>query len=248
MPIFPKKSWPAVTEAQIDGRAVSVTVRVSTRAKSYRLALLSGARPVLTVPQRGRWADAEAFLRRHTPWLASRLQRAPAPCPLAAGERFPLRGVPHRIEATSTLRGRVEVVEGEGEPVLRVPGEAAHLPRRLTDWLKAEARRDLRERVGVHANRLGVKPKRLVLKSQTSRWGSCSSAGNLNFNWRLILAPPFVLDYVAAHEVAHLLEMNHSPAFWETLRRTLPDMERGRAWLKSHGAELMAVGLDGAAG
>ncbi len=78
------------------------------------------------------------------------------------------------------------------------------------------------------------------LRSQSSRWGSCSSTGAINYNWRLILAPPFVLDYVAAHEVAHLIEMNHSAAFWAVVERTLPDMERGRAWLKSHGRDLMA--------
>ena len=82
--------------------------------------------------------------------------------------------------------------------------------------------------------------KAVKMREQRSRWGSCSSSGNINYNWRLIMAPPFVLDYVAAHEVAHLVEMNHSAAFWATVKRTLPDMERGRAWLKAHGRKLMA--------
>ena len=82
------------------------------------------------------------------------------------------------------------------------------------------------------------------MRSQSTRWGSCSTTGRLNFNWRLVLAPPFVLDYVAAHEVAHLVEMNHSEAFWATVERTLPGMERGRAWLKAHGRQLMVYGLD----
>ena len=90
------------------------------------------------------------------------------------------------------------------------------------------------------AHELGVEVKQVRLRSQSSRWGSCSSSGTINYNWRLILAPPHVLDYVAAHEVAHLVEMNHSPAFWATVARTLPDMDRGRAWLKAHGRELMA--------
>ena len=92
----------------------------------------------------------------------------------------------------------------------------------------------------MHAARLGVTVKSIRMRSQSTRWGSCSSSGTINYNWRLIMAPPFVLDYVAAHEVAHLVEMNHSAAFWATVKRTLPDMERGRAWLKAHGRALMA--------
>jgi len=125
-------------------------------------------------------------------------------------------------------------------PILRVPGDAAHQPRRLYDWLKREALSDLNRQSMVHAQRLGVSVKLVRLRSQTSRWGSCSSTGTINYNWRLILAPAHVLDYVAAHEVAHLVEMNHSAQFWATVVRTLPDMERGRAWLKAHGRELMA--------
>ena len=115
----------------------------------------------------------------------------------------------------------------------------------MTDWLKAEAQRDLAARVRVHARRLGVTVNGVRLRSQATRWGSCSAAGNLNFNWRLVMGPAqFVLDYVAAHEVSHLVEMNHSPAFWKTVERTLPDMERGRAWLKTNGRQLMIYGLD----
>ena len=82
------------------------------------------------------------------------------------------------------------------------------------------------------------------MRSQSTRWGSCSTTGRLNFNWRLVLAPPFVLDYVAAHEVAHLVEMNHSDAFWRVVEKTLPDMERGREWLRVNGRELMVYGLE----
>src|SRR5690606_39060472 len=127
---------------------------------------------------------------------------------------------------------------------LLVPGAPEHRARRLTDWLKAEAERDLYARVRVHARMLGVTVTALRLRAQATRWGSCSSNGSLNFNWRLILAPPFVLDYVAAHEVAHLVEMNHSRAFWDTVESTCPDMARGRAWLKAHGRQIMVYGLE----
>lgn len=233
---------PSSTVIQIDGAPVSVAVRVHARARSYRLSIPHSGGPVLTLPPHGNWAEAERFLERHRNWLAARLHRAPVAASFSDGSLVPLRGVEHRIIGTGKLRGRVEASETDGAPVLLVPGEPAHQVRRLTDWLKKEAETDLIARTAIHAARLDVTVKAIKLRSQASRWGSCSSTGNINYNWRLVLAPPFVLDYVAAHEVAHLVEMNHSPAFWGTVRRTLPEMEKGRAWLKAHGRQLMAYG------
>lgn len=239
-----QKRWPVSTEAHIDGRPVAIEVRVSARAHSYRLSIPHYGPPVLTVPRYGRWSEAAAFLARQNAWLAARLERAIPPVAFAEGEHIPVRGEARLIVATGKVRGRVEEIEFRGKPALRVPGESEHRARRLTDWLKAEAQRDLEKRVAYHARRLQVTAKSVRLRSQSTRWGSCSSTGNLNFNWRLILAPAFVLDYVAAHEVAHLVEMNHSDAFWATVEKTLPRMERGRAWLKAHGRELMAYGVE----
>ncbi|HEY8576787.1 MAG TPA: SprT family zinc-dependent metalloprotease [Devosia sp.] len=232
---------PTSTALEIDGTTVSIAVKVNARSKSYRLSLPATG-PVLTLPPHGKWAEAEAFLHRHRGWLAARIKRAPAAASFAHDGVVPLRGVDHRIVATGKVRGRVELAELDGERVILVPGEAAHQARRLVDWFKSEAQADLEQRTAFHAGRLGVAVKAVRMRSQASRWGSCSSSGNINYNWRLILAPPFVLDYVAAHEVAHLVEMNHSAAFWATVKRTLPEMERGRAWLKAHGRQLMAHG------
>jgi predicted metal-dependent hydrolase len=230
---------PKSVTVELDGRPVEVAVKLSKRAASFRLSLPAGG-PVLTVPERARWADAEAFLLRHRNWMAARLPRGARSMRLEAGTEVPLRGVPHLVVGTGILRGRVEILSLPDLPELRVPGAPEHQPRRLFDWLKAEALADLSERSAFHAARLGVTVKDIKLRSQSSRWGSCSSTGSINYNWRLILAPSFVLDYVAAHEVALLVEMNHSDAFWATVKRTLPDMERGRAWLKAHGRQLMA--------
>jgi len=239
-----EKSFPAVTETSVDGRTVAVAVRVSARARSYRLTVTHHGRPILTVPRHGRWREAEAFLIRHNAWLAARLKRAARPVPLIAGESIPLRGIEHLVVSAGTVRGRVVIESDETGTRIVVPGAPEHQARRLIDWLKAEAKRDIDISVAEHAARLGVSISGISLRSQSTRWGSCSSRGQLNFNWRLILAPPFVLDYVAAHEVAHRVEMNHSPAFWATVKRTLPDMERGRAWLKAHGGALMAYGVE----
>lgn len=239
-----QKRWPPAAEVWIDGEAVDVIVKVSTRAKSYRLSLPHGGKPTLTVPKFGRWPEAKAFLDRHTTWLGERIEASVKPVAFVRGAIIPLRGVDHRIVPTGKVRGVVEIGEHEGELALLVPGEVQHRARRLTDWLKAEAAIDLERRSRHHADRLGVTFKSISMRNQTTRWGSCSTSGKLNYNWRLILAPPFVLDYVAAHEIAHLLEMNHSQAFWDVVTRTLPSMERGRDWLRDHGRELMVYGIE----
>lgn len=239
-----QKKWPSAAEALIDGKLVLVAVKVSHRAKNYRLSLPHAGGPVLTVPRYGNWKEAEDFLNRQLDWLSARLKRAAKPVTFKAGARIPVRGVEHRVVATGRVRGRVEAYEEDGQSFLAVPGEPEHRARRLTDWLKTEAQKDLARRVAIHAKRLDVEVKSISLRNQATRWGSCSTAGRLNFNWRLVMAPPYVLDYVAAHEVAHLVEMNHSQAFWDTVARTLPSMERGRSWLSAHGRQLMVYGVE----
>lgn len=239
-----KSRWPEETTVIADGRDVVVAVKVRPRAKHYRLTLNAGGRPVLSVPPHGRWREAEAFLHKQTNWLAARLKRVPAKATFTDGALVPLRGEEHLIVAAERIRGTVEIIAEEERPVLLVPGGPDHMARRLKDWLKSEAMRDLEISVARHADNLSVTPTAIRMRGQSTRWGSCSSAGRLNFNWRLVLAPPFVLDYVAAHEVAHMVEMNHSPAFWATVERTLPDMNRGRTWLKAHGRTLMAYGIE----
>lgn len=236
------KPIPANTTIEVDGVPVTVTVRVNARSRSYRLSLPHSGGPVLTLPPHGKWPEAEAFLHRQRNWLAARIGRAPEASRFTHGGVVPLRGVDHRIVGTGKVRGRVELTELDGAAVLLVPGEPEHQARRLIDWFKAQALADLKIATAHHAGRLGVSVKTINMRSQASRWGSCSSSGAINYNWRLILAPPFVLDYVAAHEVSHLVEMNHSAAFWATVSRTLPEMDKGRAWLKAHGRQLMAHG------
>jgi predicted metal-dependent hydrolase len=118
-----------------------------------------------------------------------------------------------------------------------------HVARRVADFLKREAKRDLEAASRAAAEKLGVRLRRIAIRDQTSRWGSCSAEGVLSYSWRLILAPPFVLDYLAAHEVAHLVEMNHSRRFWRLVERLYPDVARAKAWLDAHGAELHRYGM-----
>ena len=157
---------------------------------------------------------------------------------------LPLRGREHRIAHRRGARGTVWVEAHAGEHLLCVAGEEPHLPRRVRDYLKREAKRDLEVASRMAAQALGVAIRQVSVRDQSSRWGSCSSTGVLSYSWRLILAPPFVLDYLAAHEVAHLIEMNHSRRFWRLVERICPHMGRAKAWLDAHGADLHRYGLD----
>ena len=224
-------------------RARPVRVRVNKRSRNYRLSISGTGHPQLSVPPSGVVAEAQSFLDKHRHWLAARLDRRGPPVAFVHGATLPLRGIEHRIEGTGQLRGLVKCTKQDETLVLQVPGGEAHLARRLTDWLKNQASGDLEKASLFHAGRLKVQFDSIRIRSQSSRWGSCSSSGRLNYNWRLVLAPPFVLDYVAAHEVAHLCEMNHSQRFWSRVRETLPDMARGRNWLKANGSDLMRYGV-----
>ena len=121
---------------------------------------------------------------------------------------------------------------------LCIAGDPAHLPRRVSDWLRRECRRDLERAVAQAAAAIGKRSPPITLRDTASRWGSCTSSGRLNFSWRLILAPSFVLDYLAVHEVAHLVHMNHSPKYWALCRSLNADTDRAEAWLNTQGTSL----------
>ena len=146
---------------------------------------------------------------------------------LAPGSRIPLRGVLHEIRHVPARRGTVAV--DATEALILVPGELPHLPRRLVDWMKTAARADLQLASRRYAALMDVTFKRITIRDQRSRWGSCSAGGELSYSWRLILTPPHVLDYVAAHEVAHLKHMNHGPRFWRLVLTHCPDAARRQA-------------------
>ena len=232
-------------------RTVSVTIRRSARAQRLILRLDQTGTVTLVLPLGVRDAEAQSFLKAHTGWLESRLAKVPERLAFAADAAIPYRGVEHRIRHRPTgnpaqRRGvvwREQPQEGLAEgPELHIAGPAEHLPRRLTDWLKAEARRDLATRSRHYAAQLGQQVGRVTVRDTRSRWGSCSSKGDLSFCWRLILAPDFVIDYVVAHEAAHLVEMNHSIRFWRLVDQLGVDRQRAQRWLKANGPRLHRYG------
>lgn len=242
-PLIHPRDPPEIT-VEFNGEAYCVRLRRHRQARRYTLRVQSIAREiVLTMPPRGSVKEARAFAQKHGSWLAARMNKLPQPALFVPGLILPLRGESHRIEHRPRERGTVWVELGDnGSRIICVAGEASHLPRRLLDYLKREAKRDLEAASRRAAVQLGVKLKRVSIRDQSSRWGSCSTTGVLSYSWRLILAPPFVLEYLAAHEVAHLLEMNHSRTFWRVVGRLYPNVTRAKSWLDHHGPELHRYG------
>ena len=250
-------------ELRVAGLDTPVEVRRSARAGRLILKVSEARRAAtLTVPPHASLEDASDFLARHFDWLQDRLAAIPEPVPFRDGACLPLRGIEHGLSFVGPLRRRGVVWTEAGDrvrdrpadwsaegaapdgprPRICVAGTPDHAARRLKDWLAREAKKDLTARVAWHGQALGLAAKRISVRDQSTRWGSCSSTGVLSFSWRLILAPHFVLDYVAAHEVAHLEEMNHSPAFWRLVRQTMPRTDEAKRWLKTHGATLHRYG------
>ena len=228
---------------EIGNRAMPLTIREHPRSTRITLRIEPGARGlILTVPIGLHKVEIDDFLDRHQGWLLTRLARFPqAQASLGHGSTLMLRGVLHHVEHTGSLRGVTEAVVIEGRAILRVSGLPEHSGRRMSAFLKKEARRDLEAAVQVHARGVRKPVKSITMKDTRSRWGSCSWDGNLSFSWRIVMAPPFVIDYLAAHEVAHLDEMNHGDGFWTLCHRLCPRTDEAKAWLKRHGSQLHAI-------
>jgi predicted metal-dependent hydrolase len=238
---------PSAPVAHLDiahsGATYHVALKRLTSARRFTLRVRGATRDVvLTMPARSSLKSAREFAERHAAWIGARLARLPRPVTFEPHSAAPLRGVDHRIIHRPGARGVVWVERDDLGPTICVAGDLAHVARRVADFLKREARRDLETAVARYSKSLGVEARRITLRDTTSRWGSCSSTGALNFSWRLILAPSFVLDYLAAHEVAHFVHMNHSPAFWKITKRLFPETDRAEEWLKNHGADLHRLG------
>lgn len=248
-PSFKRRIQPAppATTRQIEvaGKSLPLTIKQNARATRMTLRIEPGGRALkMTVPQGLPEREVNAFLTRHQGWLMTKLARFSGESQIEEGGSILIRGVAHRIERTGKIRGLTEAIVIDDEPVLRVSGGEEHLTRRIVDFLKKEARQDLDRLVAIYTGRIGRRAKSLSLKDTRSRWGSCSADGALSFSWRIVMAPASVIDYLAAHEVAHLKEMNHGPRFWALCGKLCPHMEEAKSWLKRHGSQLHAIDFD----
>lgn len=227
----------------LGGVAVPLRVRESARARGLALRIDAARSGVeLVLPRRVSLAAGLRFLEARGDWVAARLAVLPARIPFAPGAVVPILGVAHRICHLGMRRGGaarvVEIAEGE----IRVHAAPDHLARRVRDHLVEVARGELARRARAQAERVGRRVARVTVRDMTSRWGSCTATGSLAFCWRLILAPEPVLDYVVAHEVAHLVEMNHGPRFWRLVETLMPGSAGQRRWLSRNRDALMRFG------
>lgn len=229
----------------VGGRTLPLRIVENQRARRLTLRIDAGGRGLrVTVPLGIASSEVERFLARHQGWLEQRLAKLPDRPQLRPGVSIPLRGVPHRIVHEPSPRGTVRLEAGDDGPEIVVHGDRRHLPRRIADFLKREARREIETLVAKHTATVGRKAKAIRLKDTSSRWGSCTADGTLSFSWRIMMAPGPVIDYLVAHEVAHLREMNHGPRFWKLCHELCPGTERCKAWLKRNGTALQAIGFE----
>lgn len=212
---------------------VEITLRRSARTRrfSLRVSRLDG-RVTLSMPARARESEALRFAAEQEDWIRQTLAQMPGRRVLGLGDLVPVEGQMRHIAPGS---GRSVRLEGDS---LLVPGDPAQAGVRAGAFLKVLARDRLAAACDRYAARLGRPYTRLTLRDTRSRWGSCAHDGALMFSWRLIMAPPSVLDYVAAHEVAHLAEMNHSSAFWAVVEQLFPNWQVQRNWLHGEGQSL----------
>ncbi|MBF9035304.1 DUF45 domain-containing protein [Rhodobacterales bacterium HKCCE2091] len=221
---------------------IEVALRRSARARRFSLRVSrADGRVSLSLPVWAREAEALAFLREREAWLRAHVDAAPGIRAPRVGGTVPLLGADRPVLAGPGRSARFE------DGAVRVPDDA-RAPARIKALFVAMARERLAAAVAVHTAALGRGHGRLTIRDTRSRWGSCTTAGDLMFSWRLVMAPPPVLDYVAAHEVAHLAEMNHSPAYWAVCARLCPDYKRQRRWLRDNGPDLLAWRFDADAG
>jgi predicted metal-dependent hydrolase len=216
---------------RLDDPDIAVRFARSSRARRFTLSLRAGE-ALLTAPAQARESEARKFLLRQSDWLRDTLARAPAPQPVAIGARLPIGGATVEIVGAGRARGACRLADG----VLEAPEAATAAA--VAAFLKARAQATLAPAAHGAAAALGRRIGRISLRDTRSRWGSCTARGDLSFSWRLAMAPPEVAAYVAIHEAAHLVEMNHGPEFWRLVARLRPDYRVQRAWLRSEGATL----------
>lgn len=221
------------------GRVITLNLRRSARARHILIRIdESNGGVELVLPRRAALRDGLAFAHARADWIEARLEGLPPAIPFRHGTVLPLLGEPLTLTRPVNGAKRTRRVGGD----LLVPGDDGIFAERVRRWLIAEARREIGERAECLARRVERPIRRLSIRDPATRWGSCSAAGGLSFSWRLILAPPAVLNYVVAHEIAHLRELNHSARFWSEVAGLVGESKAERAWLRRNGTRLRRYG------
>ena len=231
-------------ELLIGSKSIPVYFRYNARARRIILRLAPSKNidtqdgVVITLPIGKNWDEGLRFAQINRDWISACLLTLPAKIHFTDGATIPFLGIDHHIRHMPGARRGVWYENNE----IRVSGPLSHLPRRTKDWLKKEALRKITSLIKETAPIQGLKPGRITIRDTRTRWGSCAANGNLSFSWRLVLAPENIIEYVVAHEVAHLAEHNHSQRFWSVVDALTPHRKVGRKWLKVHGEKLHRYG------
>jgi predicted metal-dependent hydrolase len=222
-----------------DGRTLPIVVRSSERAARLALRVHPARFAVEIVLPHGTSAkSALRFFESRCGWVIARAAKLPSPVPFEEGAIVPILDHPHRIVRAAPGSPVFRI----GQGTIEVSGAPEHLARRTQRGLRDTARSILADKTRVLARGLVRQPARISVGDASSRWGSCARSGNIKYSWRLLMAPVSVLDYVVAHEVAHLVELNHSAQFWRLVAELHPEYQRDRSWLMRHGGELHRYG------
>ncbi len=225
----------------LDGVAARLSVNPRARRLSIRIDARAGE-AVLIAPTERKLADVVAFARTKASWMRERLADRPHGTPLEPGAVIDLFGEPTRLVAVGGA-GAARLIESDDGPLIQSGGEGEAFARRVENLIKRLARQVLVERTDHHLRTLGQRPVKVSIADTKSRWGSCSPHNrSIRYSWRVIMAPPAVADYLAAHEVAHLVHADHSPAYWSVVQRLVGDHRPFRKWLRENGPALHAVG------
>lgn len=233
----------------LQGRQINYALKYSNRARRLRISV-SDSGVSLILPEGFPRAKGEAFLQQNAAWVMEQLERR-ARRKLAAAPTLPkdvvlFHGEPTRIEvveeAQRKARARVDV--GRGKLLIRVPpGGRERAYEALAAWLRETARAEIEQTAALQAERMRVRYNDLTIRDQRTRWGSCSSRGTLSFNWRLVMAPHTIMEYVVVHELSHLTVPNHSKEFWQRVALFYPEFKKARLWLKKNAPLLYPPGL-----
>lgn len=211
-------------------------LKVFHSAKAKRITLRIDEKlhlPVLTLPKRCSVTKAKEFLTLHHDWIVNMLGRLPVAQTFQDGDEITFFGEKCHISHCPQNR-----YTSFANNTFQISGDKEFLHRRTTDFLKKQTLERLSELTIKTASVLGVKVSSVTLKDTKSRWGSCSTLGNINYNWRICLAPFDVIEYLICHEVSHLKHPNHSPSFWQCVENLCPHYQTSRLWLKKHGRSL----------
>lgn len=231
----------SINSVKIDDKELPVVIKENNRAKRMILRLSPDKSKLnVTVPIGSRSNKVHSFIINNKPWIADRLKKAEVKNSIydysyEEGSIILFKGIDYQL-VKGIGRGITHTdIDEHNNHRLIIYGDDAHWPRRIADFFKKEVKKEVMPLIEKFSKQLDIGPKKVIYKDTKSRWGSCSSDGTISFSWRIIMAPSFVLHYLVAHEMSHLIEMNHSDNFWKLCKTLDSDMEKGRQWLKNNG-------------